>query len=544
MRFIDKLFHPIQNCEETTIVLCETLQLAYTRKALVDALLVHPDYPSFLAVSDVMKDYGVENISIYLKDAKELMEISQPFIAQIVSGNKSGKMFALVYSVSETKVSWYNPEKHKQEEVAFDDFVGRFTGYIQVLQKGETCGESEYKANRLVEQQQYIKECFYIYSIPIFTVVVSMISMIKNGVIISAFPILYTFLVLVSAAVGIMLLIYEIEQNNPTLRKVCSIGQKTSCSAILNSQGAKIFGIHWSVIGVSYFLGGGLSLLVTGMSHDILIIGAWLSVLSLFYTVYSIYYQGFVIKQWCTLCLIVQGLLVLQFLTALIGGFFANITNLSIEAVILYAVMITFSFLLANCLMFGLQKNKSSNYYFKTFQRLKHNTSVFEVLLTKQKQISELSPELGLTLGNPQGEWHIVKVCNPYCTPCAMVHPILDGILESSSKIKLQIIFTVAADNFDKRNNPIKLFLALQESHQDVRKALVDWFKLENKDYDEFIRQYSVSDTLLGAQTNKMEMMRAWCIETNIRYTPTIFINNYQLPDIYTVTDLRYFLSV
>lgn len=544
MRFIDKLFHPIQNCEETTIVLCETLQLAYTRKALVDALLVHPDYPSFLAVSDVMKDYGVENISIYLKDAKELMEISQPFIAQIVSGNKSGKMFALVYSVSETKVSWYNPEKHKQEEVAFDDFVGRFTGYIQVLQKGETCGESEYKANRLVEQQQYIKECFYIYSIPIFTVVVSMISMIKNGVIISAFPILYTFLVLVSAAVGIMLLIYEIEQNNPTLRKVCSIGQKTSCSAILNSQGAKIFGIHWSVIGVSYFLGGGLSLLVTGMSHDILIIGAWLSVLSLFYTVYSIYYQGFVIKQWCTLCLIVQGLLVLQFLTALIGGFFANITNLSIEAVILYAVMITFSFLLANCLMFGLQKNKSSNYYFKTFQRLKHNTSVFEVLLTKQKQIPELSSELGLTLGNPQGEWHIVKVCNPYCTPCAMVHPILDGILESSSKIKLQIIFTVAADNFDKRNNPIKLFLALQESHQDVRKALVDWFKLENKDYDEFIRQYSVSDTLLGAQTNKMEMMRAWCIETNIRYTPTIFINNYQLPDIYTVTDLRYFLSV
>lgn len=349
---------------------------------------------------------------------------------------------------------------------------------------------------------------------------------------------------MVSAAVGIMLLIYEIEQNNPTLRKVCSIGQKTSCSAILNSQGAKIFGIHWSVIGVSYFLGGGLSLLVTGMSHDILIIGAWLSVLSLFYTVYSIYYQGFVIKQWCTLCLIVQGLLVLQFLTALIGGFFANIANLSIEAVILYAVMIIFSFLLANCLMFGLQKNKSSNYYFKTFQRLKHNTSVFEALLTKQKQISELSPELGITLGNPQGEWHIVKVCNPYCTPCAMVHPILDGILESNSKIKLQIIFTAAVDNSDKRNNPIKLFLALQESHQDVRKALVGWFKLENKDYDEFIRQYPVSDTLLGSQTHKIEMMRAWCIKANIRYTPTIFINNYQLPDIYTVTDLRYFLSV
>ena len=84
----------------------------------------------------------------------------------------------------------------------------------------------------------------------------------------------------------------------------------------------------------------------------------------------------------------------------------------------------------------------------------------------------------------------------------------------------------------------------MQESHQDVRKALVDWFNLENKNYNEFAGQYSVSDTLLNAQTNKMELMRDWCINTKIRYTPTIFVNNYQLPDIYTVTDLRYFLSV
>lgn len=544
MRFTDKLFHPIQNCEETTIVLCKALQIAYTRKALIGALLTHPDYPSLLAVSDVMKDYGVENISIYLKDTKELMKISQPFIAQIVSENKSGKIFALVYSVSETKVSWYNPEKHKREEVAFDEFAGRFTGYMQVFQKGEVCGENEYEVNRLVEKQQYIKECFYTYFIPILAVIVSVISIIKNGVIISVFPILYMFLVLVGVVIGIMLLIYEIDQNNPTLQRVCSMGQKMSCSAILNSQGAKIIGIHWSVIGVSYFLGGLLSLLVTGISHDVLIISAWLSLLALFYVIYSVYYQGLIVKQWCTLCLIVQGLLVLQFLTALNGGFLANIANLSIEAVILYAVMIAFSFLLVNCLMFGLQKNKSSKYYFKTFQRIKHDTSVFETLLTKQKQISELSSELGITLGNPQGEWHIVKVCNPYCTPCAMVHPILDSILESSSKIKLQIIFTVAADNSNERNNPIKLFLALQESHQDVRKALVDWFNLENKNYNEFAGQYSVSDTLLNAQTNKMELMRDWCINTKIRYTPTIFVNNYQLPDIYTVTDLRYFLSV
>ena len=93
MRYFDKLFHPIQNCEEIVISLCKALQLTYTRKTLIDVLLAHPDYPSLLAISDVMKDYGVENISMYLKDTKELIKVSPPFIAQIVSENKYGKMF-------------------------------------------------------------------------------------------------------------------------------------------------------------------------------------------------------------------------------------------------------------------------------------------------------------------------------------------------------------------------------------------------------------------------------------------------------------------
>lgn len=38
MRFIDKLFHPIQNCEETTITLCKALQITYTRKISIDVL--------------------------------------------------------------------------------------------------------------------------------------------------------------------------------------------------------------------------------------------------------------------------------------------------------------------------------------------------------------------------------------------------------------------------------------------------------------------------------------------------------------------------
>lgn len=37
--------------------------------------------------------------------------------------------------------------------------------------------------------------------------------------------------------------------------------------------------------------------------------------------------------------------------------------------------------------------------------------------------------------------------------------------------------------------------------------------------------------------------MEKWCKETDIRFTPTIFINGYELPAAYDIEDLNYFLQ-
>jgi protein-disulfide isomerase len=47
----------------------------------------------------------------------------------------------------------------------------------------------------------------------------------------------------------------------------------------------------------------------------------------------------------------------------------------------------------------------------------------------------------------------------------------------------------------------------------------------------------------LEKQNNKIEMMDKWCKVTAITFTPTIFINGYQLPDAYTIEDVIYFLQ-
>jgi protein-disulfide isomerase len=46
----------------------------------------------------------------------------------------------------------------------------------------------------------------------------------------------------------------------------------------------------------------------------------------------------------------------------------------------------------------------------------------------------------------------------------------------------------------------------------------------------------------LTKQGYKIEAMNKWCKSTGISFTPTIFINDYQLPDVYSIEDLQYFL--
>ena len=48
----------------------------------------------------------------------------------------------------------------------------------------------------------------------------------------------------------------------------------------------------------------------------------------------------------------------------------------------------------------------------------------------------------------------------------------------------------------------------------------------------------------LKLQTEKVKAMHDWCNEVDIQFTPTFFINGHQLPEIYSLADLQYFLSV
>lgn len=357
--------------------------------------------------------------------------------------------------------------------------------------------------------------------------------------------ILYTFLKLAGAIICSLLLWHEIDINNSILRKICTISNKTNCSYVLNSSYAKILGfLTWSEIGFCYFLGGFFLILFNPNKSDSLIIIGWLSIITFPYIFYSVYYQWRVVKQWCILCLSVQMLLLLEFILSIVN--FNPVTHkltLSVLITIVSFGIPAVAWYLLKPFFVNAYKYKSQ---YKELNQFKYNSEVFKFLLHQQNNIDSTKVAgLGITIGNPNAPNTIIKVCSPYCGPCGKAHLEIEKLISQNSSVKVQIIFTASNNNFAEKNRPINHLLAIAKMGNGLllEEALGYWYSSQKRDYVSLAEKFPVNDALLNAQKVNSSLMSNWCNEVEIRFTPTFFINGFQLSDAYHVTDLKHILA-
>ncbi|MDE1193018.1 MAG: vitamin K epoxide reductase family protein [Arachidicoccus sp.] len=536
-QLFQKLFTPLENCEAVTLQLCKLLNIKVTRTNLQKQFEAHPDYPSLLAVSDVLKNCGIENIS-FKTTAAQLQEFFFPMLVQVNINNE--KYFTVISELNDMTVNYIHPVSGEKVQNSFNEFSSLFTGFVLLAEATNNSGERDFSTHLKEEKRILLTKILTAVIIPVFVLVACLLTLIHSGTA-SIAAVTYTLLTFSGTLVGTLLLWYEVDKYNPALQQICSGGKKTNCNAILSSDASKIFGISWSAIGFTYFAGSLISLLVSGIYNlPVLFILSWLNVFALPYIAFSIYYQARIAKQWCPMCLAVQAVLAVQFIAAFFGGFHTAIDIASVQFSTLLAISFSFviPFLVVSLLLPALRKAKESKQNKNELQRLKHNPQIFDALLAKQKAITEPTDGLGIFIGNPDAKYKLLKVCNPYCGPCAKAHPTIEELLENNPDVQVQIIFTSDAE-------PTKHLLAIAEKENEIqtKQALDDWYLADKKDYEVFAAKYPNIPPLEG-QREALKAMAEWCSKTEIAFTPTFFVNGYQLPEIYTVADLKYFLSV
>ncbi|MFL9485009.1 vitamin K epoxide reductase family protein [Chitinophagaceae bacterium LWZ2-11] len=544
--FLKKLLEPKTNGPEIAYLLLKTLNIKVSQTTLKKEIEEHPDFTSLISISDVLRNYHVDNIAAKF-DPDKLLTVPIPFITQIKGQNTNKLFFTLVNKIDENSVFFFDPEKHKWVVLSLEAFIKLYRGVVLLAEPDKDAGEKDYSQKIYLEKRNRLIQYLIALCIPFIVLAMGIVSLLQNGLN-ALLPFTFSLLTLSGCFIGTLLVWYEIDQYNPALQQICSAGKKVNCGAVLNSKKSKIWGISWSAIGFSYFMGELLLLLFLGINNDATLCQiSWLNVLAVPYIFFSIYYQWKIAKQWCILCLSIQALLILQLTVALIGKWHALLSLSNITYALVWPTITAFAIpsIFLALLIPALQKTKENKRNKNELQRLKHDAQIFDALLTKQKNITKSTNGLGIFLGNPDAAYKIIKVCNPYCSPCAKAHEPMEELLDNNSNVQVQIIFTATNKEEDIRALPVKHLMAIAEKKDEVmtKKALDDWYRADEKNYDAFAAQYPMNGELENIG-EKLDAMDQWCKDAEISFTPTFFINGHQLPNIYSVNDLKYFLTI
>ena len=522
------------NCLQSTKCLLTALNIKHTTKYLRDNILSHPDHPSLLSVFDTLEKYEIETLAIKI-DAEKLDEIPLPCIAQMEVNNQP--LFFVLQNISENKVTYYDDQNNLITSPR-EKFLRQWTGICLLAETTNNTKEKNIEKKILAKRIQN----FLIGSIAIMLlgwILVNFLdSEISTSITAIIYTIAYTILKVIGLTVGVFLLWFDVDQYNPTLQSFCtSGGKKNNCNVVLNSKHAKFFNetLSLTLLSFAYFFGTFSYLVITGFSFTSLSALGFFSFLTLPIILLSIYYQAVVIKQWCKFCIIIQATLVSEIGVSFFGNFYKSI--ISYESIPSLLVLLLIPILTWKLLRPLFKQAKEINIHKRGLQKIKNNPNVLEGLLAKSRKIETPTKDLGISIGDASAKYHVIKVCNPYCGPCAKAHPVLENLVKAG-KISLQMLFT--ANSIEGRiGKPVSHFLAVdaQGDKNKTQKALDDWYQSEQKDYDTFSSKYPMNGEL-ELQKNKIEAMGHWCHAEKIIATPTIFINGYELPKEYAINDL------
>lgn len=273
-------------------------------------------FKTLFGVTQLLKDYGVGSVGYKIQEKDRLAELPTPFIAQTSGG------LVIVQKVSADSVSYLT--QGVAEVMPAEEFLTVWSGVAITFTVEPGASEPDYAQHR---GKQFIIDAKRVLFWVLGALLVAYL-LVVNGtwrfwsvwalIAVDSFGIWLTY----------MLLQKSLSIKNHVADKVCGVLQEGGCDSILKTSASSFFGIFsWSEVGFTYF---GVSLLVMLISPATIHWLALINICCLPFTLWSIWYQKFRAKHWCTLCVSVQMSLWLQFICYFFGHWEAPVFPLQL----------------------------------------------------------------------------------------------------------------------------------------------------------------------------------------------------------------------
>jgi uncharacterized membrane protein len=479
-------------------------------------LLTHPEYPSVKSISDTYDYFGIENI-VASVPFEVISQLPENFISLI-----NGKLHLVK---KDKNFAYLIDGKLQKTKISFDKLKEVWDGIIIAIE-----------AKEQKENINKIKKEYLFFSVLLLTCIIP--SIIKFNISSIAFNV-FTF-------IGFLISYFIVKEtfgmNNKTINKFCdSVSKNQGCSNVINDVKAKLFNvISLSDACIVYFSSLLLFSIFVEFNVSLLFL---ISIFSLPVILYSIYYQAFIIKDWCTLCIGISVILITQFLILLYNfnhfGFDLSIIS---KAIIIVAFTGILWHTIKNLQIINLSLESTKI----DFIKFKRNKNLFNELLSKKQLITndiQLDYDR-IFFGSTNPKLVIIAVTNPLCGFCAESFQTYYEILNKYEDVQINFIFSLFTND---PNNPaykiLNSFLEIyyRKSKEEAIEVLKEWF--DSKDFNNWIKKHYQ----IEAQNQDIEAILKkhlnWAVKNNIHQTPTTIINNYFYPNEYNIKDIFYFID-
>ena len=496
-------------------------KIPVTNQSIEEEIITHPDYPSFKCITDSFDKWGIPYHAVKLT-VNELMEWPSSFIAHI---NKDGGKLVFVQNIGSNNTLKYFDEHSENIEDDKAAFIRDCSGGVILIEPKTYSGDKRSKHKIYKKNHFKILLTFAILSLLFFAL--SQPSLLYTSW--SSTKLMLFVTKLSGLVISLIIVFKEFGFNNALVDKFCKVNEKADCNEVLLGKGAFVYSsVKWSSLGVIYFLSG-LLLVVNDITPSTISLFALLAVMPICYVLFSLYYQAFVAKKWCPLCLIILLIFTVEFFVLCVH---LNLQLIELQSVIHFASVFTLVTFLILMLRENMDKQQLLKEKHLSLLKIKKDPLVFQALLKKNCNTNLNSVKKGFQFGSEQAPIKLTVFLSLHCEHCRAIFNQL-VLLVQNHPVSINLLFVL-------RTNDEPVIMALDNSLKKDSKASIEFLSRYFKNKNTFKKAKGTNNkdfSTIAVHHNEQ------FVQAQIKTIPSIFINDCLLPRHYQISEIEYFIE-
>lgn len=509
----------------------------------------HPHYPNLVSVTDTLSFFNIASAVLSIEEHK--MELlPNHFIALLEIENNQPQF----YFVKSKNAVYFCIQDKKEIRLCKEELMLKWRKIVILAEKSE---------NNIIKKRNIDKRIWVLYFICIIFLLLTL-TQFKISIL--------TYFFLIFPTLGTLLSIAALKDlfgiESEFLDRLCYINNSINCSTVVKSDRWKVFEIlNFSDLSLIFFVTQFFCFYIfvlTGNFSTYFIIQKTLLICAFPVILISVYYQKFIAKKWCTVCLIIIALVFFEslYLTQLTKPFYNFQPKLLIQYGFIASITTLSWFLLKKTLK-SQKKTEELNIIANRFAR---NYKVFKnnLLASTQIEKNETKIEENIVLGNTEALLKIKFITSPFCNFCSDSYAVIKDIIHKySDKVCIDVHFNFDIKNSDEKSKRVHQELVsiyLKHGQSSFIEALNQWYKhkdesiiykINSTKYNKTSASFKetipkVIENVKKREENLNLILQSqfnWNRKNFINFTPAIIINGFFLPKYYDKNNLIHFIN-